>query len=74
MLIVAPLEECEKMPPRVLHAIEALGEIGPVLGGFELCFGERVVVGEPRTREARGRAQVGRINGLNCLEVLHGQV
>jgi hypothetical protein len=45
MLVVVPSEEATAEGQGVLVALEAVREFGNVLEGFELAFGERVVIG-----------------------------
>ena len=47
----------------VLDRAEAVGELGTVLEGFELAFGEGVVVGDARAAVALGDAEVGQEKG-----------
>ena len=49
MLVVVPGEEHPMHLAGMLGRVEAAGEAGPVLEGFELGFREGVVVGDPRT-------------------------
>ena len=59
MLGVVPGEEALAERPRAPDRAEALGELGPILQGLELRFGERVVVGDVRPAVRLGDAQVG---------------
>ena len=58
VLLVVPDEEPAKVRAGMLEALEAFGEFGPVLQRLELHLREGIVVGDPRTREARCHTQV----------------
>lgn len=57
--MAAPGEEVDAVRTRVLDAAEALGEVRAVLESLEASLGERVVVGDVRSRVRLGDAEVG---------------
>src|ERR1039457_7736444 len=44
VLVVIPLEELLAVRPCILDRTKAVGEVGPILQGFELRLGVRIVV------------------------------
>ena len=54
MLAVVPGEEGSTKRGRGVDVVEAAREAGVVLEGFELGFGERVVVADPGSAERAG--------------------
>ena len=59
MVLVVPIEEAAAEASGVLDAAEALGEARLILQGFEVAFGERVVVGGVRPVVRTGDAEIG---------------
>src|SRR4051794_26405194 len=58
MLVVVPVEESLAEGAAVLNATEALGELRPVLHGFELALGKRIVIGGVGPAMGLGYAEV----------------
>ena len=58
MPVVVPDEEATQVSTRVLYAVEARGEVRPVLERLELRLRERIIVGNPRPRERRRHPEI----------------
>ena len=71
VLIVVPAEESHAVRPGGLDGGEPAREIGPVLQGLELCFAERVVVGDVGSGVGLGDTEVASRNatGLEVIEL-----
>ena len=64
VFVVVPAEEVPAESRGVLDAAEALREVGPVLEGLEARLGERVVVGDVRSRMRLGDAEREEISAV----------
>ncbi len=63
VVLIVPVEEWATEAPGVLDAAEALRKARLVFEGFEVAFGERVVVGRVRTVVRTGDAEIGQQQG-----------
>jgi len=70
MVLVVPVEEAAAEAPGVLDAAEALGKVRLIFEGFEVAFGEGVVVGGVRAVVRPGDTEIGQ---QQCCRLgLHG--